>query len=151
VTQEEYLEQRLDDQLDWYDRKSSWNQKWYKRLQLILLVAAATIPFLSGFATEVPVAESGVHWVNIAIGLLGVIMTAIAAALGLYNFQENWIKYRTTSESLQKEKYKFLTGVSPYDGDNAFKILVEHVEGLISKENTDWSQQMQNAKEKINP
>ncbi|MGK0343460.1 MAG: hypothetical protein ACJAXW_004023 [Candidatus Azotimanducaceae bacterium] len=146
VTQEEYLEQRLDDQLDWYDRKSSWNQKWYKRLQLILLVSAATITFLSGFPGEVT--ESGIDWVNITIGLLGVVMTAIAAGLGLYNFQENWIKYRTTSESLQKEKYKFLTGVSPYDGDNAFKLLVEHVEGLISKENSDWSQQ--NAKEKSN-
>jgi hypothetical protein len=150
MTQEEYLKQRLDDQIDWYDRKSSWNQKWYKRLQVILLVAAAAIPFLSGYVSEVPVAELGLPWVKIAIGLLGVAIAAIAAVLGLYNFQENWIKYRTTCESLKKEKYKFLTGVLPYDDDNAFTLLVEHVEGLISKENTDWSQQLQNAKEKSN-
>jgi len=148
MTQEEYLKQRLDDQIDWYDRKSSWNQKWYKRLQLILLVAAATIPFLSGFASDMHEAGSGLPWVNIAVGLLGVAIAAIAAVLGLYNFQENWIKYRTTCESLKKEKFKFLTQVSPYDDDNAFTLLVEHVEGLISKENTDWSQQLQNAKEK---
>lgn len=150
MNQEEYLKQRLDDQIDWYDRKSSWNQKWYKRLQVILLVAAATIPFLSGYVSEVPAAESGLPWVKISIGLLGVAIAAIAAVLGLYNFQENWIKYRTTCESLKKEKYKFLTGVLPYDDDNAFTLLVEHVEGLISKENTDWSQQLQNAKEKSN-
>lgn len=150
MNQEEYLEQRLDDQLDWYDRKSSWNQKWYKRLQVILLVAGATIPFLSGYISDVPTAESGFPWIKIIIGLLGVAIAAIAAVLGLYNFQENWIKYRTTCESLKKEKYKFLTGVSPYDDDSAFTLLVEQVEGLISKENTDWSQQLQTAKEKSN-
>jgi hypothetical protein len=92
--------------------------------------------------------DPGLPWIKIAIGLLGVAIAAIAAILGLYNFQENWIKYRTTCESLKKEKFKFLTQVSPYDGDNAFTLLVEHVEGLISKENTDWSQQPQNAQVK---
>ena len=74
--------------------------------------------------------------------------SAIAAILGLYNFQENRIQYRTTCESLRKEKFKFPAQVSPYDGDNAFTLLVEPVEGLISKENTDWSQQLQNARAK---
>ena len=148
MTRDEYLEQRLDDQIDWYDRKSGWNQRWYKHLQVILLVASATIPFLSGFVSNTRVAEAGLPWVKIVIGLLGVAIAAIAAILGLYNFQENWIKYRTTCESLKKEKFKFLTQVSPYDGDNAFTLLVEHVEGLISKENTGWSQQLQNAQVK---
>ena len=148
MTRDEYLEQRLDDQIDWYDRKSGWNQRWYKRLQVVLLVASATIPFLSGYVSDAPVAEPGTPWIKIAIGLLGVAIAAIAAILGLYNFQENWIKYRTTCESLKKEKFKFLTQVSPYDGDSAFPLLVEHVEGLISKENTDWSQQLQNAQVK---
>jgi hypothetical protein len=107
MNQQEYIEQRLNDQLNWYDRKSSWNQKWYKRLQVILLVAAAIIPFLSGYISEVPSPESSLPWVKIVIGLLGVGIAAIAAVLGLYNFQENWIKYRTTCESLKKEKFKF--------------------------------------------
>ena len=84
------------------------------------------------------------------IGLLGLVVAAIAAILGLYNFQENWIKYRATCESLKKEKFKFITQVSPYDDDNTFALLVEHVEDLISKENTDWSQQLQIAKDRAN-
>jgi hypothetical protein len=50
ISPEEYIEQRLSDQIGWYDRKSSTNQRWFKRLRFAEIVAAATIPFLSGFA-----------------------------------------------------------------------------------------------------
>ena len=52
MEQDEYLKNRLDDQIDWYDRKSVQNQKWFKRLQVISIIAAASIPFLSGYITE---------------------------------------------------------------------------------------------------
>lgn len=47
---DEYVETRLDDQIDWYDRKSQENQAWYKRLRLIEIVAAGLIPFMAGYA-----------------------------------------------------------------------------------------------------
>jgi len=50
ISPEEYIEQRLSDQIGWYDRKSGTNQRWFKRLRFAEIVAAATIPFLSGFA-----------------------------------------------------------------------------------------------------
>jgi hypothetical protein len=36
----------------------------------------------------------------------------------------------------------FLTQTDPYDKDDAFHLLVQRVEGLLSKENTDWVQSM---------
>lgn len=141
MNEEEYIESRLDDQIDWYDRKSLWNQKWYKRLQIVVLIAAATIPFLTAYSDEVA-------WIKFVIGILGLAIAAITAILGLYAFQENWIKYRTVCESLKKEKYKYLTRIAPYDNERAFALLVEQVEGLISKENTEWSRKLENASEK---
>jgi hypothetical protein len=38
---EEYIEQRLNDQIGWYDRKSATNQRWFKRLRFAEIVAAA--------------------------------------------------------------------------------------------------------------
>ena len=65
ISPEEYIDQRLSDQINWYDRKSSRNQRWFKRLRFAEIVAAATIPFLSGFAgNSLPI--------KIAIGGLGV-------------------------------------------------------------------------------
>jgi len=132
---EEYVEQRLNDQIVWYDRKSSTNQSWFKRLRFAEIVAAATIPFLSGFAgNSLPI--------KIAIGALGVLVAVVASLLGLLQLQVHWIEYRATAESLRREKFLFLTQTEPYDKDNAFHLLVQRVEALLSKENTDWTQSM---------
>ena len=33
ISPEEYVEQRLNDQIGWYDRKSVTNQRWFRRLR----------------------------------------------------------------------------------------------------------------------
>src|SRR6266487_5058205 len=132
---EEYIEQRLNDQIDWYDRKSGTNQRWFKRLRFAEIVAAAIIPFLSGFA-------GGSLPIKVAIGALGVVVAVIASLLGLLQLQEHWIEYRATAESLRREKFLFLTQTEPYDKDNAFHLLVQRVEALLSQENIDWAQSM---------
>jgi hypothetical protein len=135
ISPEEYIEQRLSDQISWYDRKSAANQRWFKRLRFAEIVAAATIPFLSGFAgNSFPI--------KIAIGALGVFVAVIASLLGLLQLQERWIEYRGTAESLRKEKFLFLTQTEPYDKNDAFHLLVQRVEALLSKENTEWAQSM---------
>ena len=136
MNQEEYLKERLEGQIDWYDKKSIKSQNWFKRLQVIVIVASATIPFLSGFMDETTL------YLKIVVGLLGLTIAAATAILGLYQFQENWLEYRTTCETLRHEKYLFLTGAAPYDEDEPFLLLVERVEGLISKENTNWQSYM---------
>src|SRR6266480_2737979 len=135
ISPEEYIEQRLNDQIVWYDRKSSTNQSWFKRLRFAEIVAAATIPFLSGFAGDS-------LRIKIAIGALGVFVAVIASLLGLLHLQEHWIEYRATAESLRRGKFLFLTQTEPYNKDDAFHLLVQRVEALLSKENAEWSQPM---------
>ena len=132
---EEYIEQRLNDQIVWYDHKSSTNQSWFKRLRFAEIVAAAIIPFLSGFA-------GNSLSIKIAIGALGVLVAVVASLLGLLQLQVHWIEYRATAESLRREKFLFLTQTEPYDKDDAFHLLVQRVEALLSKENTEWAQSM---------
>ncbi|HKJ02510.1 MAG TPA: DUF4231 domain-containing protein [Longimicrobiales bacterium] len=135
---QEYVDQRLDDQIRWYDTKSLVQQRWFKRLRLVEIAAAATIPLLAGFLdAERPL-------LPIVVGLLGATVAIVAGALGLYQFEHQWIKYRTTCESLKKEKFFFLTASAPFDGDpsESFQLLVQRVEALISTENTTWAQHM---------
>ena len=42
MNETEFIEQRVDDQIDWYCAKSSWNQKLFKRLRTLELVCAAS-------------------------------------------------------------------------------------------------------------
>ena len=136
ISQDDYFKDRLDNQIDWYDRKSIQSQKWFKRLQVIVIVSSATIPFLSGYMDETTL------YLKIVVGLLGLVIAAITAVLGLYQFQENWLEYRTTCETLRHEKYLFLAKSSPYNEEEPFLLLVERIEGLISKENTSWQNYM---------
>jgi len=135
VGKTEYLENRLEDQIAWYDDKAEWNQNWFKRLQVIVIVAGALVPFLSGLTPGEEV------WSKVLVGSLGVMIAAFTAVLGLYKFQENWIQYRITCESLKREKHVFSAGVAPYAGTDAFDLLVSRVESLISSERTNWVSQ----------
>jgi len=132
MDEEAYLKERLEDQLGWYDKKSQWNQKLFKRLTIAEIAAAALIPFLTGYITQSD------FKIKFTVGLLGVIVAVIAGIVPLCKFHEHWIEYRTTCETLKHHKYLFLTKSSPYDDGNAFSILVENVESFISKENSNW-------------
>ena len=98
------------------------------------LFRSACIPFLPSLIIEQPTA------LNITTGALGVLIAVITGVSALYKFDEKWIKYRTTAESLKHEKYIYDTRVDPYDDTDPFPLLVKRVETLISQENSDWSQ-----------
>ncbi len=130
----EYLKTRVDGQIDYYDKKSQYHQKWYKGLRIVEIVAAASIPFLVGYITDTePLFRT-------VVGLLGLSIAVITAVVSLCQFHENWVEYRTTCESLKHEKFLFLTRTEPYNVDTPFPLLVQRVESMISKENTTWSQ-----------
>lgn len=137
MTTNDYLTDRVDDQIDWYDKKSSWNQRLYKRLQILQIAAATSIPILAGFITS-----ETTDMKHVVAGM-GALIAIISGILSLYKFQENWIQYRTVSESLKHQKYLFLTKTYPYHTDDAYHVLVETVENLIAQENSKWSQYIQ--------
>ena len=133
MEEEVYLKDRLEDQIDWYSRKSKKSQNWFKVLRVIEIIAAATIPFLAGYASD------SEPEIKVLIGLLGVIIAFVAGFISLNKFQEIWIEYRTTSETLKHHKYLFLTKSTPYNTEDAFQRLVQTIEALISKENSNWN------------
>jgi hypothetical protein len=138
IGETEYLEQRLDDQINWYDKKSSANQTAYKRLRLIEIIAAAAIPLLAGYSQKS-------EYVGMAIGVIGLIVAVLAGIVSLYRFQENWTEYRAAAESLKQEKYLFLVRAEPYNGDQSFELLVQRVEALLKSETTGWAQALRAA------
>lgn len=132
ITTEEYISKRLDNQIDWYNNKSVHAQKIFKRLQSIEIVLAACIPILSAYVTK--------SWViPLLISILGCLIIILTSISKLENYNENWLRYRSNCELLRHEKYLFLTGASPYEGQ-PFQLLVERVESIISAENINWSQ-----------
>lgn len=127
-----YINDRLDQQITWYSDRADSCQWKHKTLKIIEFSAAAIIPFLSGFGKEIPHS-------SLLIGCLGITIAISAGLTSLSKYHENWIQYRATSESLKHEKFLFLTQSGPYQGSSDLAALVERSEGLISKENSSWA------------
>lgn len=137
-----YLKERIEDQINWYDKKSQYNQKLFNRLRLAEIAAAGLIPFLAGYISQ---SDSKIKFV---IGFLGVVVAIIAGIVPLFKFHEYWIEYRTTCETLKHHKYLYLTKSAPYDEENAFNVLVENIESQISKENSNWQNLQKESEQK---
>lgn len=57
----------------------------------------------------------------------------------LFQFQHNWISYRSTCENLKHEKYLWLAKLGTYvDIENSDVVLADRVESLISQEHAKW-------------
>jgi hypothetical protein len=118
--------ERLEDQIGWYDRKSLLNQRNFKRIKIIEITAAALIPFVSAFNFQ------RMAWVS---GGLGVLITVLEGMLHLNQYEQNWITYRSTCESLKHKKYVYLGKAGPYVGSaDAHAPLADRVESLVSQE-----------------
>lgn len=142
---DQYLKERYYDQVDWYDRKSLWNQKWYTRLQWSMIILAAITPALVAIDAS---AFNSAFFKWIAV-LTSFSVAVLAAALKTFKFQENWINYRTTCETLRKEIHLYRAGVGDYSNTKDREtFFVERVESLISRENTLWLTTFKADKEK---
>jgi hypothetical protein len=139
MNEQEYLQSRVDTQIHWYDAKSLRAQRAYKRLQVFQIAGAALVPFLAGYASQST-------YIPVVLGALGVLLAMAGGFLALYQFQERWLEYRATCESLKQEKYLFLTRTEPYDAENPFQLFVKQAESLISRENSNWAQSVRAAK-----
>ena len=131
--EDEYLATRVLDQITWYDKKSMINKKWFLRMKITEVVMALFIPFLTGYITDKTIE------LKILVGVIGIIVAAIAGLITLIKFQENWIEYRTVSESLKFEKFLFLSKSGPYKNlHDAYPLFVERFESLISSSTKKW-------------
>jgi hypothetical protein len=84
--------QPLDQRIEWYDRHAAYNQWAYKMLKLIVIVAAALIPFLSGTEGFKP------PWL---VGGLGVVIAVAEGIQQLNQHHTNWTNYRSTCDLCQ--------------------------------------------------
>ncbi len=121
--------ERLEDQIGWYDRKSSYSQRAYKWLKVIEIIAAALVPL-----------TAGLHLPAIVTGALGVVIAVLEGLLQLNQYQHHWITYRSTCETLKHEKYLYLAKAGPYSAAAAPHVLLaERIGSLVSQEHATWA------------
>jgi hypothetical protein len=122
---------RLEDQINWYDRKSRSAQHIYKRVKVVEILAAAMIPLLAGQSFRDD---------KLVTAGLGVLITVLEGILHLNQYQQLWSSYRSTCEALKHEKYIYLGKAGPYAvAADPRVLLAERVESCVSQEHAQWS------------
>ncbi len=131
--------ERLEGQIDWFDRKSAYHQRWYRWLKVVSIGSAALVPLASSFDGYAMLA-----------GLLGVVVVIAEGLQHIHQHHENWMRYRATCENLQREKYLYLARSAEYAGlsdDDAFRGLAAQVESVLSNEGDEWLKMRRQAAE----
>jgi len=132
MTDEDFVMARVDDQIQWYDRKSSACQQSFKRLKTLTIIIATSIPLVSGSTTS--------HVAGLIAGALGAMVAIIEGIQHLNQYQSTWITYRSTAEALKHEKYLYMSLAGPYAGAaNPRALFAERAESVLSQEHAKWT------------
>ncbi len=140
----QYVTDRYEDQVKWYDKKATKNKRAYEFIQWGVIVFSTITPVL------ILIGNTRQRWLAAIVAFLVAVGTSLLKA---FKYQENWIHYRTTCELLKKEIHYFKAGIDDYKKSTDPKgLFVERVEDLISRENTLWitiqKREKDNAKKK---
>ena len=121
--------ERLEDQIAWYDWKSTENQTWFKGFKIVEIITAVAIPLAAVLGAAA-----------LLVGSLGVVIVVLEGAQSLNQYQKKWITYQLTSEQLKHEIFRWLAKAGPYASTDTVNILLaERVESLISRKHAKWA------------
>ncbi len=121
----------ISEQSDWYGERASRNLSRYKLLKGAQIVFAAAIPVVS-----VAAAANAQRW---ASAILGALIGIIEGMIQLGQYQQNWLLYRATRESLKREEFLHSAKAGPYAGAADPDILfIDRSDAIVSGENAKW-------------
>ena len=124
---DDYFKNRYQNQIQWYDKRAGTCKKRYQTTQWCVIILSAMVPVL---IASVP---DSLEWIPLVLSILLAIGTT---SLKTFKYQENWINYRTTAETLKKEHIFYLAGIGDYsDSSDRDALFVDRSESLISREN----------------
>ena len=132
-----------ESQFEYYDSKATTN-KWGDRITRVLqIVLTAVLPVTAALFAGTD--EAIWRWIIVIIALLILIDQGLRSYL---NYQKKWLSYRTTAESLRREKQLFDTKTQQYEADgDPQRLFVNRVMEIVEQENSEWETATRKAQE----
>ncbi|HNO76244.1 MAG TPA: DUF4231 domain-containing protein [Nitrosomonas mobilis] len=144
MTPEEYIDERLNQFREWYDKKAVIAKRNYQWMRAITVVGGAIVPVL----VNLPLDDHAIRYLTTIVSLIVVILISLES---VFHFREQWKNYRSTEQLLAKEYFNFVTGEGPYrnqDEKEAFLNFVDRVENAVASENASTLNVMTTLSEK---
>ena len=126
----EYINGRLNPQIEWYSGRAGRHKWVYHTLAALTGVVAASITVTAAADVD-----------KIALAILGGIVSSLTVLQTLLKSHEKWLGYRSACEDLKREEYYFKTSSGHYSGlsdEDVLSTLVDRSENIISSEHQEW-------------
>jgi hypothetical protein len=137
LSPEQYIESRVKQYQSWYDRKAVVCKRRYLTFRAFTVVAGGIVPVLVNVESNIDkLLPYPLMRATITIISLFVVITVSLESV--FHYREQWKNYRSTEQFLGHEQFMYQTRVGPYkslEGEDAFVLFVERIEGAISAEN----------------
>jgi hypothetical protein len=97
MSPEEYIDERLNQFRQWYDKKAVKAKMAYQWMRALTVIGGAMVPVLINI--KLP-------YIDIATTILSLVMVVLVSLESVFHFREQWKNYRSTEQLLAKE-YQF--------------------------------------------
>ncbi len=134
VSPEEYISERLNDAIAWYDKSANSSKKTYLVMRAATVIGGALVPVLVNI--KITSFEPVISLITTLISLMVVLLVSLES---VYHFREQWTNYRSTEQYLRNEYFLFTSNGGVYgdmDAPKAYRHFVERIEEIIGAENT---------------
>lgn len=129
ITQEEYVAERLNPEIVYYNKSATAAKKNYLRMRALTVIGGALVPVLVN--VKLP-------YVDILTTTISLMVVLFVSLETVYRYREQWTNYRTAEQHLRNEYFEFTTKSGIYAGldePTAFTNFVNHIEADIEAEN----------------
>nr|DAZ22189.1 MAG TPA: Protein of unknown function (DUF4231) [Caudoviricetes sp.] len=135
ISESDYLNSRLNEQIEYFDKKSISMKKKYFSFEIISIILSSAIPIVTLINPSPP------SYYDIAIAILGTCTTIISSIVSLKSYNNEWLQCRSVCENLKHHKYLFINNCEPYNLDDNITnktLLVNNCEKIILSDLSDW-------------
>lgn len=138
MTIEEYIENRLDDQIKWYSKKAGFYKNFYYAFNIAIAILSSSSVIFTTLSLKI---ESYSTTFSIIALICSSSIPVVIAVNGIMKCQELYKNYRSTCEMLKREKILFQNNTGEYENaSNSEKLLVRRCESIMSTETNNWVQ-----------
>ena len=128
----DYLTERFQISLDYYEKRAKESRNKFLAFQLIIIFTGAIIPVIN-----LPTLITDLH-IRLLSSVLGAIVVIATSLTQLLKSHETWAIYRSTANSLLSEKQLYVNAAGLYamipEENKRKTTFVERVEEIITKE-----------------
>ena len=129
MTEENYISERVNQALKFYDKSSRNNKNKYLRIKAVTVIGGAVVPVLVNI-DEVP-------YINIITTIISLIVVLLVSLESVYHHREQWTHYRSAEQNLRNEYFLFAAKGGTYgdlQAEQAFRLFVDRTEEIIEAE-----------------